>query len=86
MKYTDYNYMVLAYIVEKYRINHGMTKNILTPVEMNESGMGATLQEYFVTRRIERSNKLIATPRLKMNWLYGCGEIHTTVEDMKKIR
>ena len=47
-KYTDYNYMVLAYIVEKISnkpLAEYVKENILTPVGMNESGMGATLPE-----------------------------------------
>ncbi|ARO58094.1 Beta-lactamase [Bacillus cereus] len=89
-KYTDYNYMVLAYIVEKISnkpLAEYVKENILTPVEMNESGMGATLPEdiFLAEGYTKKDNKLIATPRLKMNWLYGCGEMYTTVEDMKKL-
>ena len=61
-----------------------MKENILTPVEMNERNGRNTSVRYFLSRRVyEKDNKLIATPRLKMNWLYGCGEMYTTVEDMK---
>ena len=53
-KYTDYNYMVLAYIVEKFRTNRSlnMKENIFTPVEMHESGMGATLLKIFFSERL----------------------------------
>ena len=62
-----------------------MKENILTPVEMNESEWAQHFRRYFLSRRVyEKDNKLIATP-LKMNWLYGCGEMYTTVEDMKKL-
>lgn len=89
-KYTDYNYMVLAYIVEKISnkpLAEYVKENILTPVGMHESGMGATLPEdiFLAEGYTKKDNKLIATPRLKMNWLYGCGEMYTTVEDMKKL-
>ena len=89
-KYTDYNYMVLAYIVEKIAnkpLAEYVKENIFTPVEMHESGMGATLPEdiFLAEGYTRKDNELIATPRLKMNWLYGCGEMYTTVEDMKRL-
>ncbi|TKI46842.1 serine hydrolase domain-containing protein [Bacillus mycoides] len=89
-KYTDYNYMVLAYIVEKISnkpLAEYVKENIFTPVEMNESGMGTTLPEdiFLAEGYTKKDNELIATPRLKMNWLYGCGEMYTTVEDMKRL-
>ncbi|EOO19927.1 serine hydrolase domain-containing protein [Bacillus cereus] len=89
-KYTDYNYMVLAYIVEKLSnkpLAEYVKENIFTPVEMNESGMGTTLPEdiFLAEGYTKKDNELIATPRLKMNWLYGCGEMYTTVEDMKRL-
>ena len=89
-KYTDYNYMVLAYIVEKISnkpLAEYVKENIFTPVEMNESGMGATFPEdiFLAEGYTKKDNELIATPRLKMNWLYGCGEMYTTVEDMKRL-
>ncbi|EJQ68864.1 MULTISPECIES: serine hydrolase domain-containing protein [Bacillus] len=89
-KYTDYNYMVLAYIVEKISnkpLAEYVKENIFTPVEMNESGMGATLPEdiFLAEGYTKKDNELIATPRLKMNWLYGCGEMYTTVDDMKRL-
>ncbi|MGH1159791.1 serine hydrolase domain-containing protein [Bacillus mycoides] len=89
-KYTDYNYMLLAYIVEKISnkpLAEYVKENIFTPVEMNESGMGATLPEdiFLAEGYTKKDNELIAAPRLKMNWLYGCGEMYTTVEDMKRL-
>ncbi len=64
-----------------------MKENIFTPVEMHESGMGATLPEdiFLAEGYTKKDNELIAAPRLKMNWLYGCGEMYTTVEDMKRL-
>ncbi|EJP92271.1 serine hydrolase domain-containing protein [Bacillus cereus] len=89
-KYTDYNYMVLAYIVEKISnkpLAEYVKENIFNPVEMNESGMGATRPEdiFLAEGYTKKDNELIAAPRLKMNWLYGCGEMYTTVEDMKRL-
>lgn len=89
-KYTDYNYMVLAYIVEKISkkpLAEYVKENIFEPVEMHESGMGATLPEdiFLAEGYTKKDNELIAAPRLRMNWLYGCGEMYTTVEDMKKL-
>ncbi len=89
-KYTDYNYMVLAYIVEKISnkpLAEYVKENIFTPVEMNESGMGATLPEdiFLAEGYTKKDNELITAPRLKMNWLYGCGEMYTTVDDMKRL-
>lgn len=89
-KYTDYNYMVLAYIVEKISnkpLAEYVKENIFTPVEMHESGMGATLPEdiFLAKGYTKKDGELIDAPRLKMNWLYGCGEMYTTVEDMKRL-
>ncbi|HDR7389527.1 serine hydrolase domain-containing protein [Bacillus toyonensis] len=89
-KYTDYNYMVLAYIVEKLTnkpLAEYVKENIFNPVGMHESGMGATLPEdiFLAEGYTKKDNELIDAPRLKMNWLYGCGEMYTTVEDMKKL-
>lgn len=89
-KYTDYNYMVLAYIVEKISkkpLAQYVKENIFAPAEMRESGMGATLPEdiFLAEGYTKKDNELIATPRLKMNWLYGCGEMYTTAEDMKRL-
>ena len=46
-KYTDYNYMVLVYCrkISNKPLAEYVKENILNPVEMHESGMGATLPE-----------------------------------------
>ncbi len=55
-KYTDYNYMVLAYIVEKITnkpLAEYVKENIFTSAGMHESGMGATLPEdIFLAERL----------------------------------
>ncbi|WP_439873706.1 serine hydrolase domain-containing protein [Bacillus mycoides] len=89
-RYTDYNYMVLAYIVEKITnepLADYVKENIFTPVEMHESGMGATFpgDMFLAEGYTKKDNELVATPRLRMNWLYGCGEMYTTVDDMKRL-
>ncbi|PQZ57072.1 MULTISPECIES: serine hydrolase [Bacillus] len=89
-KYTDYNYMVLAYIVEKLSnkpLAEYVKENIFTPVGMHESGMGATFpgDMFLAEGYTKKDNELVATPRLRMNWLYGCGEMYTTVDDMKRL-
>ncbi|MBJ7985237.1 MULTISPECIES: serine hydrolase domain-containing protein [Bacillus] len=89
-RYTDYNYMVLAYIVEKITnepLADYVKENIFTTVGMHESGMGATFpgDMFLAEGYTKKDNELIATPRLRMSWLYGCGEMYTTVEDMKRL-
>ncbi|MGH1287792.1 serine hydrolase domain-containing protein [Bacillus toyonensis] len=89
-RYTDYNYMVLAYIVEKISnkpLAEYVNENIFTPAGMHESGMGTTLPgEIFLAEGYTRkNNELVITPHLKMSWLYGCGEMYTTVDDMKRL-
>ncbi|PFJ78887.1 penicillin-binding protein [Bacillus cereus] len=89
-RYTDYNYMVLAYIVEKLSnkpLSEYVKENIFTPVGMYESGMGATFpgDMFLATGYTKKDNELVTTPRLRMNWLYGCGEMYTTVDDMKRL-
>ncbi|KFN04269.1 class A beta-lactamase-related serine hydrolase [Bacillus clarus] len=89
-RYTDYNYMVLAYIIEKLTkqpLAEYVKEHIFTPVGMHESGMGATFPGdiFLAEGYTKKDNELVATPRLRMNWLYGCGEMYTTVEDMKRL-
>jgi teichoic acid D-alanine hydrolase len=89
-KYTDYNYMVLAYIVEKLSnktLAEYVKENIFTPVGMHESGMGATFpgDMFLAEGYTKKDNELVVTPRLRMNWLYGCGEMYTTVDDMRRL-
>ncbi|PDY45060.1 serine hydrolase domain-containing protein [Bacillus pseudomycoides] len=89
-RYTDYNYMVLAYVVEKISkqpLAEYVKEHIFTPVGMYESGMGAKFPGdiFFAEGYTKKDNEFISTPRLRMNWLYGCGEMYTTVEDMKRL-
>ncbi|MEI4803173.1 serine hydrolase domain-containing protein [Bacillus sp. FJAT-51639] len=88
--YTDYNYMLLAYIVEKssgQSIAQYVREHIFIPVGMTESGMGEAPEgdTNFSKGYKKKENELVLAPNLIMNWLYGCGEMYTTVNDMKKL-
>lgn len=89
-EYTDYNYMVLAYIVEnisKKPLGEYVKENIFARADMNESGMGDMVpgEKHFTKGYKKENNILVPAPKLAMNWLYGCGEMYTTVTDMKKL-
>lgn len=82
--------MVFVYIVEKILNKlfvEYVKENILIFVEMNEFGMGVIFLEdiFLVEGYMKKDNKLIVMLCLKMNWLYGCGEMYMIVEDMKKL-
>ncbi|PGZ99413.1 penicillin-binding protein [Bacillus pseudomycoides] len=88
--YSDYNYMLLAYIVEKssgQSVAQYVTDHIFIPAGMTESGMGETPtgDVNFSKGYKKKENELVLAPKLAMNWLYGCGEMYTTVNDMKKL-
>ncbi|HEK9099405.1 beta-lactamase family protein [Bacillus pfraonensis] len=89
-EYTDYNYMVLAYIIEnvsKKSLGEYVNENIFARAGMHESGMGkmAPGERHFTKGYKKENNILVPAPKLAMNWLYGCGEMYTTVGDMKKL-
>lgn len=89
-RYTDYNYMVLAYIIEsisKKTLGDYIKENIFTKAEMYESGMGNMAQgdQHFTKGYVKKENVLEPAQKLLMEWLYGCGEMYTTVGDMKKL-
>ncbi|KAA0805060.1 class A beta-lactamase-related serine hydrolase [Bacillus sp. JAS102] len=89
-RYTDYNYMVLAYIVEsisKKTLGDYIKENIFTKAGMHESGMGnmAKGEQHFTKGYVKKENVLEPAQKLLMDWLYGCGEMYTTVGDMKKL-
>ncbi|WP_459499647.1 serine hydrolase domain-containing protein [Bacillus sp. C1] len=88
--YTDYNYMVLAYIIEnisKKPLGEYVKENIFARAEMYESGMGNMMpgDQHFTKGYTKKDNALVPAPKLAMDWLYGCGEMYTTVGDMKKL-
>ncbi|PFK46851.1 penicillin-binding protein [Bacillus cereus] len=89
-RYTDYNYMVLAYVIEsitKKPLGEYIKENIFERAEMYESGMGMMEpgDHHFTKGYNKKNNVLVPAPNLNMNWLYGCGEMYTTVGDMKKL-
>ena len=89
-RYTDYNYMVLAYIIEsisKKTLGDYIKENIFIKAEMHESGMGnmAPGDQHFTKGYVKKDNVLEPAQKLSMDWLYGCGEMYTTVGDMKKL-
>ncbi|GCF72868.1 penicillin-binding protein [Bacillus cereus] len=89
-KYTDYNYMVLAYIIEnitKKPLGDYIKENIFTKAEMHESGMGNMVpgDKTFTKGYVKKDQELVPAQKLGMDWLYGTGEMYTTVGDMKKL-
>ncbi|MGM2633610.1 MULTISPECIES: serine hydrolase domain-containing protein [Bacillus cereus group] len=89
-RYTDYNYMVLAYIIEhisKKPLGDYIKENIFTKVDMYESGMGNMVpgDKNFTKGYVKKNQELVPAQKVGMDWLYGCGEMYTTVGDMKKL-
>ncbi|HHK5542554.1 MULTISPECIES: serine hydrolase domain-containing protein [Bacillus cereus group] len=89
-RYTDYNYMVLGYIVEKISkrpLSEYINEHIFNPADMKESGIGKKMPEDIFLAEGYRKEKdsLVPAQRLQMKWLYGCGDMYTTVDDMKKL-
>ncbi|MDA2165709.1 serine hydrolase [Bacillus cereus] len=89
-RYTDYNYMVLAYIIEhisKKTLGDYIKENIFVKADMHESGMGNMVpgDKNFTKGYVKKNQELVPAQKLGMDWLYGCGEMYTTVGDMKKL-
>ncbi|KEK25976.1 serine hydrolase domain-containing protein [Bacillus gaemokensis] len=89
-RYTDYNYMVLAYIIEnisKKPLGEYIKENIFARAKMHESGMGNAVpgEHHLAKGYKKKDNVLVLAPKLGMEWLYGCGEMYTTVGDMRKL-
>ncbi len=89
-KYTDYNYMVLAYIIEhisKKPLGDYIKENIFAKADMHESGMGNMVpgDKNFTKGYVKKNQELVPAQKVGMDWLYGCGEMYTTVGDMKKL-
>ncbi|KMQ07831.1 penicillin-binding protein [Bacillus cereus] len=89
-RYTDYNYMVLAYIIEhisKKPLGDYIKENIFVKADMYESGMGNMVpgDKNFTKGYVKKNQELVPAQKLGMDWLYGCGEMYTTVGDMKKL-
>ncbi|MCU5276662.1 beta-lactamase family protein [Bacillus cereus] len=89
-RYTDYNYMVLGYIVEKISkqpLAEYIKEYIFDSANMKESGIGEKMPEdIFLAEGYRREkNSLAPAEKLQMKWLYGCGDMYTTTDDMKKL-
>ncbi|MED2439639.1 serine hydrolase [Bacillus thuringiensis] len=89
-RYTDYNYMVLAYIIEhisKKPLGDYIKENIFVKADMHESGMGNMVpgDKNFTKGYVKKDQELVPAQKLGMDWLYGCVEMYTTVGDMKKL-
>jgi len=89
-RYTDYNYMVLGYIVEKISkqpLAEYIKEHIFNPAHMKESGIGGKMPGDIFLAEGYRSekNSLVPAQKLQMQWLYGCGDMYTTVDDMKRL-
>ncbi|KXY13707.1 serine hydrolase domain-containing protein [Bacillus paranthracis] len=89
-RYTDYNYMVLAYIIEhisKKPLGDYIKENIFAKADMYESGMGNMVpgDKNFTKGYVKKNQELVPAQKVGMDWLYGCGEMYTTVGDMKKL-
>ncbi|MCU5026051.1 beta-lactamase family protein [Bacillus cereus] len=89
-KYSDYNYMVLGYIVEKISkqpLAQYIKEHIFNPANMKESGIGEKMPEeiFLAEGYIKDKGSLLPAQRSQMKWLYGCGDMYTTVDDMKKL-
>lgn len=89
-RYTDYNYMVLAYIIEhisKKPLGDYIKENIFAKADMHESGMGNMVpgDKNFTKGYVKKNQELVPAQKVGMDWLYGCGEMYTTVGDMKKL-
>ena len=54
---------------------------------MHESGMGNMVpgDKNFTKGYVKKDQELVPAQKLGMDWLYGCGEMYTTVGDMKKL-
>ncbi|UOY93833.1 beta-lactamase family protein [Ectobacillus sp. JY-23] len=87
--YSDRNYMVLTHIIESIT---GMAfpeyaaKYIFTPVEMTSSGFGTWKDDVNISKGYRKTdNGIVPAPISSMDWLFGCGDMYTTVQDMKKL-
>lgn len=53
---------------------------------MHESGMGNMVPgDKNFTKGYVKNQELVPAQKVGMDWLYGCGEMYTTVGDMKKL-
>ncbi|WP_028399495.1 serine hydrolase domain-containing protein [Ectobacillus panaciterrae] len=87
--YSDRNYMVLSYIIEKVSgepLSKYVTEHIFLPADMHDSGMGEENQDAVFSKGYRKNDKgIVPAAKPFAQWLYGCGEMYTTTGDMKKL-
>ncbi|MGG2093861.1 serine hydrolase domain-containing protein [Bacillus sp. S13(2024)] len=86
-KYSDSNYSVLAYIVEKVSgesLQDYIQKHIFDVAGMNHSGFGDNFQQekYPSTGYKIVDNKMTTSALPSMSQLFGCGDIYMTSYDL----
>lgn len=86
-KYSDSNYSVLAYIIEKVSeqsLQDYIQKNIFEVVGMKHSGFGDQFQQgkYPSTGYKIVDNKMTTPTLPSMSQLFGCGDIYMTAYDL----
>lgn len=85
--YSDSNYSILAYIVEKITkvpLNLYVKEHIFNKADMKNTGFGDTYyQEPFPSKGFKQKDNVMISPALPdMSQLFGCGDIYTTPYDM----
>lgn len=88
--YTDYNYIVLAYIVEQVSgqsLEEYVKEHIFVPAGLDETGMGNQIEgdTNFSKGYKKEEQELTPASKLSMDWLFGCGSVYTTADDMQKL-
>ncbi|MEW4237193.1 serine hydrolase domain-containing protein [Bacillus thuringiensis] len=88
--YSNYNYTILAYIIEKVtaeKLDVFLQRQIFSIASMNNSGIGRPSQSDldFAKGYKKKGTLFIKQPEIQMNWLYGSGNLYTTVQDVKNL-
>ncbi|MGE6367152.1 serine hydrolase domain-containing protein [Bacillus paramycoides] len=86
-KYSDSNYSILAYIVEKVSgqpLEEYIKQHIFATAGMKHSGFGKALEQTrFPSTGYKIVNNNMTTPNIpSMSQLYGCGDIYTSAHDL----
>ncbi|MED1204427.1 serine hydrolase domain-containing protein [Heyndrickxia acidicola] len=87
--YSDSNYSILAYILEKVTndtLQHYVQTNIFNVAGMKHTGFGDQFyqEKYQSIGYKKKNNKLISPGLPDMSELFGCGDIYSTPYDMYK--
>lgn len=86
-KYSDSNYSILAYIVEKVSgqpLEEYIKQHIFDAIGMKHSGFGRALEQTkYPSTGYKIVNNNMTTPAIpSMSQLYGCGDIYTSANDL----